>query len=186
VGRGPLGAKHRPEWIIAHGPINFMCAPAATVASRSRLLLRSKLFVPAPKSKIQFSTRLKRSDARAAVLIRPSTKTCIAGDGRGRSGVELADQEAFRIDRGEAGVVGEARFQPSVAAQFTAIEISSGRIVRMLRSFTAGDRTNGLMKPRLPPVSRCRQTIERSGAALSFRIFSSFQETLETKHEERS
>src|SRR5258707_15420021 len=37
--------------IIAHGPINFMCAPAATAASRSRLLLRSKLFVPAPKSK---------------------------------------------------------------------------------------------------------------------------------------
>jgi hypothetical protein len=32
-----------------------------------------------------------------------------AGDGRGRSAVELADQEAFRIDRGEAGVVGEAR-----------------------------------------------------------------------------
>jgi hypothetical protein len=50
----------------------------------------------------------------------------------------------------------------------------------------AGDRTNGLMKPRLPRVSRCRQTIERSGAALSFRIFSSFQETLETNHEERS
>jgi hypothetical protein len=52
---GPLGAKHRPERIIAHGPINFMCAPAATAASRSRLLLLSKLFVPAPKSKIQFS-----------------------------------------------------------------------------------------------------------------------------------
>jgi hypothetical protein len=50
----------------------------------------------------------------------------------------------------------------------------------------AGDRANGLMKPRLPPVSRCRQTIERSGAALSLRIFSSFKETLETKHEERS
>jgi hypothetical protein len=47
-------------------------------------------------------------------------------------------------------------FQPSAAAQFTAIEISSGRIVRMLRSFMAGDRTNGLMKPRLPPASRCR------------------------------
>jgi hypothetical protein len=96
-----------------------------------------------------------------------------AGDGRGRSAVELADQEAFRIDRGEAGIVGEAGFQPSGAAQFTAIEISSGRIVRMLRSFMAGDRTNGLMKPRLPPVSRYRQTIERYGAALSFRIFSS-------------
>jgi hypothetical protein len=54
VGRGPLGAKHRPERIIAHGPINFTWAPAATAASRSRLLLRSKLFVPAPKSKIQF------------------------------------------------------------------------------------------------------------------------------------
>src|SRR5258708_9989371 len=32
-----------------------------------------------------------------------------AGDGRGRSAVELADEEAFRIGRGEAGVVGEAR-----------------------------------------------------------------------------
>ena len=41
-------------------------------------------------------------------------------------------------------------------------------------------------KPRLPRVSRCRQTIERSGAALSFSIFLSFQEGLETKHEERS
>jgi hypothetical protein len=50
---GPLGAKHHPERIIAHGPINFMCAPAATAASRSRLLLRSKLFVPASKN--QFS-----------------------------------------------------------------------------------------------------------------------------------
>jgi hypothetical protein len=56
----------------------------------------------------------------------------------------------------------------------------------MLRSFMAGDLTNGLMKPRLPRASRRRQTIERSGAALSFRIFSSFQGTLETKHEERS
>src|SRR5258708_4698049 len=74
-------------------------------------------------------------------------------------------------------------FQPSAAAHFTAIEISSGRIVRMLRSFMAGDPTKGLMKTKLPPVSRCRQTIERSGAALSFRIFSSIQETLEAKHE---
>jgi hypothetical protein len=32
-----------------------------------------------------------------------------AGDGRGRSAFELADEEAFRIGRGEAGVVGEAR-----------------------------------------------------------------------------
>ena len=31
-----------------------------------------------------------------------------AGDGRGRSAVELADEEAFRIGRGEAGFVGEA------------------------------------------------------------------------------
>src|SRR5258705_4651176 len=36
-------------------------------------------------------------------------------------------------------------FQPSAAAQFTAIEISSGRIVRMLRSLLAGDRADGLM-----------------------------------------
>src|SRR6185312_8908912 len=36
-------------------------------------------------------------------------------------------------------------FQPSAAAHFTAIEISSGRIVRMLRSFIAGDRTNVFM-----------------------------------------
>jgi hypothetical protein len=41
-------------------------------------------------------------------------------------------------------------FQPSAAAQFTAIEISSGRIVRMRRPFMAGDRTDGLMKPILP------------------------------------
>src|ERR1700738_3008608 len=45
-------------------------------------------------------------------------------------------------------------FQPSAAAQFTAIEISSGRIVRMSRPFMAGDRTDGLMKPILPRVSR--------------------------------
>src|SRR5207248_4965888 len=32
-----------------------------------------------------------------------------AGDGRGRGAVELADEEAFRIGRGEAGAVGEAR-----------------------------------------------------------------------------
>ena len=38
------------------------------------------------------------------------TRTVIdAGDGRGRSAVDLADEEAFRIGRGEAGVVGEAR-----------------------------------------------------------------------------
>jgi len=38
------------------------------------------------------------------------TRTVIdAGDGRGRSAFELADEEAFRIGRGEAGVVGEAR-----------------------------------------------------------------------------
>src|SRR5258705_2463289 len=35
VGRGPLGAKHRPERIIAHGPINFMCAPAAKPVTAS-------------------------------------------------------------------------------------------------------------------------------------------------------
>src|SRR5258705_12357341 len=35
-------------------------------------------------------------------------------------------------------------FQPSSAAQFTAIEISSGRIGRMRKPFMAGDRTNGL------------------------------------------
>src|SRR5262249_25397846 len=32
-----------------------------------------------------------------------------AGDGGGRSAVELADEKAARIDRGEAGGVGEAR-----------------------------------------------------------------------------
>ena len=36
-------------------------------------------------------------------------------------------------------------FQPSAAAQFTAIEISSGRIGRMRKPFMAGDRTDGLM-----------------------------------------
>jgi hypothetical protein len=34
-------------------------------------------------------------------------------------------------------------FQPSAAAQFTAIEISSGRIGRMRKPFMAGDRTDG-------------------------------------------
>ena len=66
-----------------------------------------------------------------------------AGDGRGRSAFELADEEAFRIGRGEAGVVGEARVPASAAAQFTAIEISSGRIGRMRKPFMAGDRTDG-------------------------------------------
>jgi hypothetical protein len=38
------------------------------------------------------------------------TRTVIdAGDGRGQSAFELADEEVFRIGRGEAGVVGEAR-----------------------------------------------------------------------------
>jgi len=36
-------------------------------------------------------------------------------------------------------------FQPSAAAQFTAMEISSGRIIRMVRSLLAGDRGDGLM-----------------------------------------
>src|SRR3954453_17244973 len=36
-------------------------------------------------------------------------------------------------------------FQPSAAAQFTAIEISSGRIGRMRKPFMAGDPTDGLM-----------------------------------------
>ena len=37
------------------------------------------------------------------------TRTVIdARDGRAQSAVELADEEAFRIGRGEAGVVGEA------------------------------------------------------------------------------
>src|ERR1700738_1319737 len=38
-------------------------------------------------------------------------------------------------------------FQPSAAAQFTAIEISSGRIGRMRKPFMAGDRADGLMNP---------------------------------------
>src|SRR5882724_1621128 len=36
-------------------------------------------------------------------------------------------------------------FQPSAAAQLTAIEISSGRIDRMRKPFMAGDRKDGLM-----------------------------------------
>jgi hypothetical protein len=36
-------------------------------------------------------------------------------------------------------------FQPSAAAQSTAIETSSGRIVRMSRPFVAGNCTDGLM-----------------------------------------
>jgi hypothetical protein len=48
-------------------------------------------------------------------------------------------------------------------AQFTAIEISSGRIVRMRRSLMAGDRTGGLVKSILLRAIRYRQTIERYG-----------------------
>jgi hypothetical protein len=66
-----------------------------------------------------------------------------AGDGRDRSAVEFADEEAFRIGRGEAAGVGEPRFQPSAAAQSRAIETSSGRIVRMSRPFVAGNCTDG-------------------------------------------
>ena len=66
------------------------------------------------------------------------TRTVIdAGDGRGRSAVELADEEAFRIGRGEAGVVGEARV-PAFGGRPVYIEISSGRIGRMRKPFMAG------------------------------------------------
>jgi hypothetical protein len=74
------------------------------------------------------------------------TRTVIdAGDGRGQSAFELADEEAFRIGRGEAGVVGEARVPAFGRRPFTAIEISSGRIGRMRKLFMAGDRTGGFM-----------------------------------------
>src|SRR5437868_4383734 len=69
-------------------------------------------------------------------------------------------------------------FQPSAAAQFTAIEISSGRIVRILRSLMAGDRMNGLMKPRLP--SERLLTNNRTRWRDAVVQFSSIQETLET------
>ena len=49
-----------------------------------------------------------------------------AGDRRGRSAVEFANEETIRIYTRKAGRVGEAR-----TAQSTAIEISSGRILRM-------------------------------------------------------
>src|SRR5436309_12461127 len=50
-------------------------------------------------------------------------------------------------------------FQPSAAAQFTAIEISSGRMVRMVRSVMAGDRMDGLMNPNYRECAPSKRTI---------------------------
>ena len=68
-----------------------------------------------------------------------------AGDGRGRNAVDLADEEARRIGRWKQASSAKPGFQPSAAAQSTAVEISSGRIVRMWRLFVAGDRADGLI-----------------------------------------
>src|SRR5260370_40825411 len=64
-------------------------------------------------------------------------------------------------------------FQPSAAAQFPAIEISSGRIVRMLKSLLAGDREDGLMDRITASESRPPK-IERYGRAA--------QDALEATH----
>jgi hypothetical protein len=56
---GPLGAKHRPERIIAHGPINFMCAPAATAASRHGFSYAVNSSFPHPKINLVVSADLR-------------------------------------------------------------------------------------------------------------------------------
>jgi hypothetical protein len=92
--------------------------------------------VPAPAQILSHGVEMEERETRTVID---------AGDGRGQSAFELADEEAFRIGRGEAGVVARPGFQPSAVAPFTAIEISSGRIGRMRKLFMAGDRTGGFM-----------------------------------------
>jgi hypothetical protein len=75
----------------------------------------------APKAKSYATAQILPHDVEAK-----ATRTVIdAGDGRGRGAVELADEEAFRIGRGEAGVVGEARIPAWLLPSSPAIEISS-------------------------------------------------------------
>ena len=68
-----------------------------------------------------------------------------AGDGRGQSAFELADEGAFRMAAAKQVSSARPGFQPSAVAPFTAIEISSGRIGQMRKLFMAGDRTDGFM-----------------------------------------
>src|SRR5437764_5696224 len=63
-------------------------------------------------------------------------------------------------------------FQPSAAAHFTANEISSGRIVRMLRPLMAGDRADGLMN-RTTASELYRQKLDRYGGASPFQPLAS-------------
>jgi len=65
-----------------------------------------------------------------------------AGDRRGRNTVELADEETIRIDRREHAASARPGFQSSAAAQSMAMEISSGRIVR-IRSSSMGRTLKG-------------------------------------------
>ena len=51
-----------------------------------------------------------------------------AGDGRGQSAFELADEGAFRMAAAKQVSSARPGFQPLAVALFTAIEISSGRI----------------------------------------------------------
>jgi hypothetical protein len=74
--------------------------------------------VPAPTQILSHSVEMEERETRTVID---------AGDGRGQSAFELADEEAFRIGRGEAGVVGEARVPAFGRRPVTAIEISSGR-----------------------------------------------------------
>jgi hypothetical protein len=92
--------------------------------------------VPAPAQILSHSVEMEERETRTVID---------AGDGRGQSAFELADEEAFRIGRGEAGVVGEARVPAFGRRPVTAIEISSRRIGRTRKLFMAGDRTGGIM-----------------------------------------
>ena len=58
-----------------------------------------------------------------------------AGDRRGWSAFEFANQETIRIYLEKQAASARPGFQFSAAAQSTAIEISSGRMVRMRSSF---------------------------------------------------
>ena len=53
-----------------------------------------------------------------------------AGNGRGRHAVEFADQEASGSTEAKQAASARPGFQPSAAAQSTANEISSDRIVQ--------------------------------------------------------
>ena len=92
--------------------------------------------VPAPAQILSHGVEMEERETRTV---------SDAGDDRGQSAFELADEEAFRIAAAKQASSARPRFQPSAVAPFTAIEISSGRIGRMRKLFMAGDHTGGFM-----------------------------------------